>query len=198
MEVDGWRTCRAGERCPDFLPFDASNKPTRGRTKVLMTRGAPGARQRVPSVVEDFTTWSNRESGIAAGLTPGWPRVESAWFQRLKLKCDEPLSIFAFNFNLRCYIAIMDCGHLQLKRVALLGERTGLFTTRYIADQWGTPANGYNAPLLESSAVVGMPDWALALGGYSWGVHGRGFHSSTSHLNLSRFCHSKYALINTS
>ena len=29
--------------------------------------------------------------------------IESAWFQRLKLKCDEPLSNFAFNFNLRRY-----------------------------------------------------------------------------------------------
>jgi hypothetical protein len=26
-----------------------------------------------------------------------------AWFQRLKVKCDEPLSNFAFNFNLRRY-----------------------------------------------------------------------------------------------
>jgi hypothetical protein len=26
-----------------------------------------------------------------------------AWFQRLKLKCDGPLSSFAFNFNLRRY-----------------------------------------------------------------------------------------------
>jgi hypothetical protein len=32
-------------------------------------------------------------------------RVESAaWYQRLKLLCDEVLSNFAFNFNLRRYI----------------------------------------------------------------------------------------------
>jgi len=30
--------------------------------------------------------------------------IESAWFQRLKVKCDEPFSNFAFNFNLRRYI----------------------------------------------------------------------------------------------
>ena len=30
-------------------------------------------------------------------------RVDRAWFQRLKLKYDEPLSNFAFNFNLRLY-----------------------------------------------------------------------------------------------
>ena len=29
--------------------------------------------------------------------------VESAWIQRLKLKHDEPLSVFAFNCNLRRY-----------------------------------------------------------------------------------------------
>jgi len=30
-------------------------------------------------------------------------RVESAWCLRLKLKCDELLSSFAFNFNVRRY-----------------------------------------------------------------------------------------------
>jgi len=29
--------------------------------------------------------------------------LKRAWFQRLKLKCDEPLSNFAFKFNLRRY-----------------------------------------------------------------------------------------------
>ena len=31
-------------------------------------------------------------------------RAESAWFQRLKLNYDEPVSNFAFNSNLRPYI----------------------------------------------------------------------------------------------
>jgi len=36
-------------------------------------------------------------------LTPCWPRVDRAWFQRLKLNYDEPLSNCAFNSNLRRY-----------------------------------------------------------------------------------------------
>ena len=36
-------------------------------------------------------------------LKPVAPRVESAWFQRLTLNCDELASGFAFNFNLRRY-----------------------------------------------------------------------------------------------
>jgi elongation factor 3 len=36
-------------------------------------------------------------------LTLGWPQADHAWFQRLKLKHSEPLSNFAFNFNLRRY-----------------------------------------------------------------------------------------------
>ena len=31
------------------------------------------------------------------------PQIKSAWFQRLRLKCDEPLSNVAFEFNLRRY-----------------------------------------------------------------------------------------------
>jgi Cu+-exporting ATPase len=37
-------------------------------------------------------------------MKPIEPLVESAWFQRLKLTCDTPLSKFALNFNLRHYI----------------------------------------------------------------------------------------------
>jgi hypothetical protein len=36
-------------------------------------------------------------------LTPSCRRVDLAWFQRLKLKYDEPPSKFAFNFKLRSY-----------------------------------------------------------------------------------------------
>jgi len=32
-------------------------------------------------------------------FTPVEARVESAWFQRLQLSYEEPLSTFAFNFN---------------------------------------------------------------------------------------------------
>ena len=37
--------------------------------------------------------------GGAAQVEPG---VESAWFQLLKLRFDEPLSKFAFNFDVLC------------------------------------------------------------------------------------------------
>jgi hypothetical protein len=36
-------------------------------------------------------------------LNPVEAHVERVWFQLLKVKCDEPLSDFAFNFNLRRY-----------------------------------------------------------------------------------------------
>jgi len=32
--------------------------------------------------------------------------VESAWYQCLKLKCDEPLSNFVFNLDLRRYTSV--------------------------------------------------------------------------------------------
>ena len=45
-------------------------------------------------------------------LTPGCPRVDRAWFQRLKLDYDRPLSTFAFNLNLRRYtVAGLRGGH---------------------------------------------------------------------------------------
>ena len=37
------------------------------------------------------------------------PGLECAWFQRLKLKPDTQLSIYAFNFNLRPYIMALAC-----------------------------------------------------------------------------------------
>jgi hypothetical protein len=40
---------------------------------------------------------------LGARLTPGCAWVVLAWFQCSKLNCDEPLSSFAFNFNLRLY-----------------------------------------------------------------------------------------------
>jgi hypothetical protein len=40
-------------------------------------------------------------------------RVQSAWWQRLKLKCDEQHSTFAFNFNLRRYTMDKITGRLE-------------------------------------------------------------------------------------
>jgi len=36
-----------------------------------------------------------------SSLTPECPRIQRAWFQRLKLKCEHSQSNCAFNFNLR-------------------------------------------------------------------------------------------------
>jgi hypothetical protein len=44
--------------------------------------------------------------------------IESACFQRLMLKCDEPLSNFAFNFNLRRYDKVFEPNRLMADVVA--------------------------------------------------------------------------------
>jgi hypothetical protein len=46
--------------------------------------------------------WPIDEVG-RCGLTASNLELKRAWFQRLKPKSDEPLSHFAFNFNLRRY-----------------------------------------------------------------------------------------------
>jgi len=48
-------------------------------------------------------------------MTPLRPRLDRAWFQRLKLDCDDPVSTSAFKFNLRRYIKVFDI--LQMERV---------------------------------------------------------------------------------
>ena len=89
--------------------------------------------------------------------------LKAPGIQLLKLKCDEPLSNFGFNFNLRLYnTALLGGG------VYLLGEKATL-------------ASGAQALITNNFASID-PDIS---------TRGRGFHSSTSQLNLSRFCHSK-------
>jgi len=44
-------------------------------------------------------------------------RVESAYSQRLKLKCDELLSRFAFNFNLLPYTEVRESGRQPAHQV---------------------------------------------------------------------------------
>ena len=48
-------------------------------------------------------------------LTPGSPRVDRAWRQRLKLQYDKLLSNFAFNFNFRRYREVLanDPSHIR-------------------------------------------------------------------------------------
>jgi len=45
----------------------------------------------------------NRILGRAVQVDPIKTTLKAPRTKRLKLKCDEPLSYFAFNFNLRCY-----------------------------------------------------------------------------------------------
>jgi len=61
-----------------------------------------------------------REFALKVGPCKSKPyanRVESAWLQRLKLKYDELLSNFAFNFNLRRYIAVIPIKTLVTNRL---------------------------------------------------------------------------------
>ena len=90
---------------------------------------------------------------------------ESAWFQRLKLKCDELLSNFAFNFNMRCYILEWTESPEQALEFAIF------LNDKYSLD--GRDPNGY----------VGI----------MWSIVGKGLHSSTFQLNLSRFRHKIHA-----
>jgi len=64
--------------------------------------------------------------GCGAGrcrLTPGCLRVDSAWFQHLKLKYDERLSNFAFKFNLNHYSGAAGPGAAGA-RAQRIGENT--------------------------------------------------------------------------
>ena len=74
--------------CRDVLQLQATPEFRfyRGKTQVHVMRGA-----------------SKTKLGWAAQVDSIKTSVESAWFQRLKLKCDEVLSRFAFNLNLRRY-----------------------------------------------------------------------------------------------
>ena len=55
-------------------------------------------------------------------------RVENAWFQRLKLKCDTLLSNIAFNFNLRRYTEVVFVPFFQ-NSIGVLDTETNAFTT---------------------------------------------------------------------
>ena len=43
-------------------------------------------------------------SDVGVQVDPMKPKLKPPGTERLKLKCDDPLSIFAFNFNLRRYL----------------------------------------------------------------------------------------------
>ena len=72
----------------------------------------PGAINSVPRSAEmeiDVRDIDGERRDIVVGrrrLTPSRPLVDRAYFQSLKLNCDEPLSNLAFNFNLRRDIVV--------------------------------------------------------------------------------------------
>jgi len=83
-------------------------------------------------------------------LTLSNPSRTRAWFQRLKLICDEPLSNFAFNFNLRRYSVAalrIDLAHVNTRTV-LLTERVG-------ASQQCSPRHPpHSIPVLATSSTT--------------------------------------------
>ena len=56
-------------------------------------------------------------------LKPVAPCAESAWIQRLKLKCAEPLSSFAFKFSLRLYVLERDGRECNLAALTELAKQ---------------------------------------------------------------------------
>ena len=77
----------------------------------------------------------------------------------MKLKCDEPLSDFAFSFNLRRYIQ---------------GLAVGMFSV-------APPIAIITVAIVASISLSGVYGVAIS-------AVGRGLHSSTFRLNLSAFC----------
>jgi hypothetical protein len=81
-------------------------------------------------------------------LTVSNPSRKRAWFQRLKLKCDEPLLTFAFNFNLRRYIK--GTGGLA-DRIAEGRSDPGKFITDPLLIEILQEAGAYTRPLFGST-----------------------------------------------
>ena len=72
-----------------------------GRSSIYLNGTLSGAQREGAQDNNPETTVGRRKvNGLES-------RVESAWFQRLKLKCDELVSSFAFNFKLRPYRWVM-------------------------------------------------------------------------------------------
>jgi hypothetical protein len=73
-------------------------------------------------------------------LTLSNPSRTRGWFQRFKLKCDKPLSNFAFTFNLRRYTmalkAWMEVAGKRRTRRSLLGKIASRIANRVVAAAW--------------------------------------------------------------
>ena len=96
---------------PEAVPEDASASTIAayGRAHVVVAElpaPAPGAFYARASFFDfgyEPSIASEHTLVLQGGAVQGETRVGSAWFPRSKLKYDELLSIFAFNFNLRPY-----------------------------------------------------------------------------------------------
>ena len=60
---------------------------------------------------------------VDSGLTPGCPRVDRTWVQRLTLECHKLVSTFASNFNLHRYSEAALAAGMALE-TKLAAERT--------------------------------------------------------------------------
>ena len=133
--------------------------------------------------------------------------MKRLWFQRLKLSCLELLPIFAFSFNLRRYIGVTvaeDRLSLEPPPEAVRGRAGGGDgTTGGDCDSDGSDGDGsedmggWNGRLFRLSLGTGgtgvmvsaaaAAEWDMVSRTAGLQPGGRGLHSSSSQLNLSRF-----------
>ena len=111
-------------------------------------------------------------------IDPIKPTLKAPGTKRLKLNFDEPLSNVAFNFNLRRYIMALGtrCLHHRAGAVAAsMGKQSH-------GDDSDDGAAGVDRTALLEDLYEAEARWQGAVRGLA----GRGLHSSTSQLNLSR------------
>jgi hypothetical protein len=81
-------------------------------------------------------------------LTTGRTRVDCAWFEHLKFRYDEPLSCFAFHFNLRPYaMGPAAAGQVgsALRRSDGLGVQLHRHELGQLGSGQGLPGNMFSA-----------------------------------------------------
>ena len=123
------------------------------------------------------------------------PTVKEPGPKRLKLECDEPLSNFAFNFNLHRYIEVEEIALTEsATKVAVEADlrQRALQSMRISGGGGGTPGQPLRGGTPDSSSggTHGGGVGGSGGGGGTWGqplrVTGRGLHSSTLELNQCR------------
>jgi hypothetical protein len=109
LELSAWNW-HMMNRFQVCFPTLLSKFPTLLSDKSNLRRYTKAAESGLPQAMFDLGLLLDKGTGVAAPdypagrfrLFPHCSRVDGAWFQRLKLRCDVPISNFAFNFNLRC------------------------------------------------------------------------------------------------